>query len=185
MPPIVDIHHKLPGTLYSSSSCNDDWERRKARSLRRSCSTSSDNTQHAPPNVMSCEINTLVNICRRGIMLVFRRSIRRKCKLSLSGIERSSYNGVVVEVLSPSTEAYDRGKKFAYYQQIPTLQEYILISQQQQSIEVYTREDKHTWRYQLFGIGETVTLTSINATFDVAMLYERVDVPGNDESPAL
>jgi Uma2 family endonuclease len=88
---------------------------------------------------------------------------------------------VVMEVLSPSTEAYDRGKKFAYYQQIPTLQEYVLISQQPQSIEHYTREDKHTWRYQLFGIGETVTLTSINITFDVAMLYERVAIPGNDE----
>jgi Uma2 family endonuclease len=92
-----------------------------------------------------------------------------------------------VEVLSPSTEAYDRGKKFAYYQQIPTLQEYVLISQQPQSMEVYTREDKHTWRYQLFGVGETVTLTNINVTLDVAMLYERVDIPGNDEPepPAL
>jgi Uma2 family endonuclease len=94
---------------------------------------------------------------------------------------------VVVEVLSPSTEAYDRGKKFAYYQQIPTLQEYVLISQQQQRIEVYTREDKHTWRYQLFGVGETVALTSINVTFDITMLYERVDIPGNDipEPPTL
>ena len=67
------------------------------------------------------------------------------------------------------------------HQQIPTLQEYVLISQQQQCIEVYTREDKHIWRYQLFGIEETVTLTSINITFDVAMLYERVAIPGNDE----
>ncbi len=92
---------------------------------------------------------------------------------------------VIIEVLSPSTEAYDRGNKFAYYQQVPTIQEYVLISQQRQAVEVFTREDKHSWRYKLYEASETVYLASINVSFGIVALYERVGVFGNDEQPGM
>jgi Uncharacterized protein conserved in cyanobacteria len=82
---------------------------------------------------------------------------------------------LIVEVLSPSTEAYDRGKKFAYYQQLASLQEYVLVNTQRQAIEVYTREG-NTWRYRLYGIGQTVALNSMNASFALATVYEHVQV---------
>jgi Uma2 family endonuclease len=86
---------------------------------------------------------------------------------------------LIVEVLSPSTEAYDRGKKFAYYQQLPSLQEYVLVSSQRQTVEVFTREDDG-WRYHLYRAGQTVSLTSINITCSINEFYERVNFPSND-----
>ena len=52
---------------------------------------------------------------------------------------------VLIEVLSPSTEAHDRGKKFQDYRQIPSLQEYLLISQDSARIERYLRQNDKTW----------------------------------------
>ena len=52
---------------------------------------------------------------------------------------------VIVEVLSDSTEAYDRGEKFAHYRRIPSLRDYLLVSQHEQRIEHYTRNADGTW----------------------------------------
>ena len=52
---------------------------------------------------------------------------------------------LLVEVLSDSTEAYDRGKKFEHYRQIPTLQEYLLVSQKEPRIEQFIRQADGCW----------------------------------------
>lgn len=52
---------------------------------------------------------------------------------------------VIVEVLSDSTEAYDRGEKFAHYRRIPSLRDYLLVSQHEQRIDHYTRNPDGTW----------------------------------------
>ena len=87
---------------------------------------------------------------------------------------------LIVEVLSPSTEAYDRGKKFAYYQQLPSLQEYVLVNSQRQTVEVFTRED-NGWRYHLYRAGQTVLLTSLNTSCNINEFYERINIPTNDK----
>ena len=51
----------------------------------------------------------------------------------------------ITEILSPSTEAYDRGDKFKYYQQLPSLQEYWLIDAQKMSVDCFTRTDDNVW----------------------------------------
>jgi len=53
--------------------------------------------------------------------------------------------GVVVEVLSPSTESYDREEKFAHFRRVPALLAYVLVSQQERRIEVFTRNDDQSW----------------------------------------
>src|ERR1700738_919165 len=63
---------------------------------------------------------------------------------------------VIIEVLSPSTEAVDRGKKFRYYQSCPSIQEYVLISTQEQAIDVYRRATDNLWTLPPFGPGEVV-----------------------------
>jgi len=85
---------------------------------------------------------------------------------------------IVAEVLSPSTEAYDRGKKFAYYQQLASLQEYVLVSTQQQAIEVFTREGT-AWHYQLYQAGESAQLHSLTLSLALADVYAHV--PTDDE----
>lgn len=84
---------------------------------------------------------------------------------------------LVVEVLSPSTEAYDRGKKFGYYRACPTVQEYMLVDTQQQAVEVYRREQDTFWKFTPFGPGDQVELASIGARFPVAAVYENVALP--------
>lgn len=78
---------------------------------------------------------------------------------------------LLVEVLSPSTEASDRGDKWAHYQYLPTLREYLLISSDQKRVEVFRREsDTNEWRYAVTLAGE-LTLHSIGVTLDLDALY--------------
>lgn len=84
---------------------------------------------------------------------------------------------VIVEVLSPSTEATDRGKKFRYYQSCPSIQEYVLISTQEQAVDVYRRASDNLWTLHPFGPGDEVELRSINAILPLEALYEHVTLP--------
>jgi len=84
---------------------------------------------------------------------------------------------LVFEVLSSSTEAYDRGRKFSYYRACPTIQEYVLIDTQQQSVEVFRRETENLWTLHAFSSGDTIELASINISFPIADLYKNVALP--------
>lgn len=65
---------------------------------------------------------------------------------------------LIVEVLSDSNERYDRGEKFGYYMRIPSLREYVLMSQTEPCIEVYRRPEHGRWHYDIARAGETVEL---------------------------
>ena len=68
---------------------------------------------------------------------------------------------VIVEVLSASTEAYDRGKKFEQYQQITSLTEYLLVAQEPYRIEQYVRQSDKEWRYSEHHDAEDVIKISV------------------------
>ena len=79
---------------------------------------------------------------------------------------------VIIEVLSDSTMAYDRGPKFLAYQQIPTLQDYLLVHQDQPLIEHYRRSPPSSWLYtKLTGLVAEVELQAIRATLPLKELY--------------
>lgn len=77
---------------------------------------------------------------------------------------------LVVEVLSPSTEAYDRGEKFIRYRLIPSLQEYILVDPERLRIEIFRREGTGTWSLRDIAAGETLHLAGL----DLEIPWERV-----------
>lgn len=77
---------------------------------------------------------------------------------------------ILVEVLSDSTEADDRGKKFAHYRRLASLQEYVLVAQRAQRIEVY-RRDGERWVLTEHGPGATLELPSIGARIPVDEVY--------------
>lgn len=83
---------------------------------------------------------------------------------------------LVVEVLSPSTELHDRGKKFAYYQECSTIQEYVMVSSQRQMIEVYRRKIE-AWTYHRYRPEQTVELKSLDIELPFDAIYARVRVP--------
>ncbi len=78
---------------------------------------------------------------------------------------------VLFEVLSESTERYDRGAKFAHYQRIESLKEYVLVSQDRKLIEVYRRGEGETWLYHPWREGSHVELHSLGITLDLDALY--------------
>jgi Uma2 family endonuclease len=85
----------------------------------------------------------------------------------------------IVEVLSPSTEAFDRGEKFTRYQTWnPTLREYVLVSQDQPQVEVFTRQSDGSWQYRRYtGLEASVALSSVPCTLKLADVYDRIVFP--------
>ena len=93
---------------------------------------------------------------------------------------------ILVEVLSPSTEAYDRGEKFAHYRQLASLQEYVLVAQDKVFVEHYRRQEKQgtapvtgkDWIFTDFQeLEEILSLTSIQCDLPLQEIYERVAFP--------
>ncbi len=88
---------------------------------------------------------------------------------------------LIVEVLSPSTEVRDRGKKLVAYQACPTIQEYVLTASELQRVEIFRRYGNgNLWTYQQFGPGQDVTFTSIDFTISMATLYRLTGIPGQE-----
>lgn len=82
---------------------------------------------------------------------------------------------IIIEVLSDSTEAYDRGKKFENYQHVDSLREYILVSQEPYRIEQYVRQSDRTWTYHEFhAADESVCLTTINCELLLNDVYAKI-----------
>lgn len=78
---------------------------------------------------------------------------------------------LLVEVLSNSTEADDRGAKAAHYRRLDSLREYVLVSQTERRVEVQRRNERGVWELHFFGPGEHVELTSLGARVSVDALY--------------
>ena len=85
-------------------------------------------------------------------------------------------------MLSDSTEAYDRGRKFGYYRACPHVQEYVLIATKYQLVEVYRRMSPR-WTYDTYGPGDEVELMSIDVYLPVAALYRNAGVAEGTDDP--
>lgn len=84
---------------------------------------------------------------------------------------------VIIEVLSPSTEAYDRGQKFGYYRQIPSLREYILVAQHQPSIDHFLRQENEDWviRNGCARIDQVLKLETMELQVPLSRIYHKID----------
>ncbi len=90
---------------------------------------------------------------------------------------------VIVEVLSDSTDAYDRGKKFGYYRACPTVQEYVLVASTYRAVDVYRRTARGWTTYQPYGPGDEIELTSLDVRFPLDALYRNSGVPEATDDP--
>jgi Uma2 family endonuclease len=90
---------------------------------------------------------------------------------------------VVVEVLSDSTEKYDRGKKFSHYQRIAGLQEYVLVAQDEPVVERYVRQPAGGWLLTTVrGLDADFELTSVAATVPLREIYRGVTFEGKQDA---
>ena len=84
---------------------------------------------------------------------------------------------VIIEILSPSTEAYDRGEKFSHYRQIESLQEYIIVSQNKVNVERFLRKPDE-WGYTSFqALNQQVPIASIACELSLENIYKKVTFP--------
>jgi Uma2 family endonuclease len=88
------------------------------------------------------------------------------------------YPIVIIEVLSDSTEIFDRGEKWQNYQTIPSLEQYVLLSQSEPFAEVYSRQSDGAWRYQSFSGATIISFSSIAFDLSLEALYLDLPVEG-------
>lgn len=81
---------------------------------------------------------------------------------------------VIVEVLSPSTEDYDRGDKFTHYKTIPSLAHYVLVAQDKKLVEVFTRQQDGSWTCVKYEAGQKIALPAIECEIEVDQVYATV-----------
>jgi len=81
---------------------------------------------------------------------------------------------LVVEVLSPSTQSYDRRAKFALYRRRDALREYVLVSTTRQAVEVRSRGEDDAWTVMTYGPGDDVRPASIDLTIPIAAFYRGI-----------
>jgi Uma2 family endonuclease len=91
---------------------------------------------------------------------------------------------VIAEVLSASTEAYDRGEKFAHYRRMESLQAYLLVSQDKVRIEHYLRQGAQWILSEANHLDETIRLVSIDCNVALRDVYDKVRFANGDETPA-
>lgn len=80
---------------------------------------------------------------------------------------------LIVEVLSDATERLDRGEKFQAFCRLESLQEYLLVSQERELVELFRREAE--WESELYGLADTVTLRSVDLELPIAWAYEDIE----------
>jgi Uma2 family endonuclease len=87
---------------------------------------------------------------------------------------------LIIEILSDSTEGYDRGDKFFHYRQIDSFVEYVLVSQKNGHIERYIRQPDNTWLYSDFNsMDEKIEFSSTDCTISLQDIYHKVDLQTN------
>ncbi len=88
---------------------------------------------------------------------------------------------VIFEVLSPSTEKYDRGLKFDHYKTIPSLQEYLLVAQDRVAVDHYTRAENGWLAQDARSLEESVVLACQGVALKLKDIYENIDIPPAEE----
>ena len=134
---------------------------------------------------MGCRINVAdVKVQDRNAKKYFYPDVVVSCNESDRGSrEVISFPKLIIEVLSPSTEAFDRGDKFKYYRRFPSLLEYVLIDADKISIDVYRRGDAGKWELTSYPEDllesdnpDLFELTSIDFQCSLALIYEDVEL---------
>ncbi len=83
---------------------------------------------------------------------------------------------LIIEVLSPSTGDFDRGKKFQRYRILPSVRQYVTVAQEEPLIEISTRQEEKRWEFVYYeGLDQTIPLASIGCELSAAEVYDKVE----------
>lgn len=98
----------------------------------------------------------------------------------IGGVDALTNPTLIIEVLSDSTEAYDRGDKFTHYKSILSLKEYLLIAQRRPHITQYLKQEDGSWSYdEVNDISARIVLASVDCVIELSEIYRDVTFPEN------
>ena len=117
-------------------------------------------------NIADAKVNVTPSIYRYPDLVV---SCDERDRTAVNAIQ---YPKLIVEILSPGTEALDRGDKFKEYRTLPSLEEYVLISSTQINVEIYRKGEGRLWLYTPYQAEDEIELESVGFEFAIALLYE-------------
>jgi Uma2 family endonuclease len=134
--------------------------------LPAGCRASGSNVKVKVPSFLPYRYPDLTIVCGK-----------RESEL-LGGLEVLLNPQVIIEVLSPSTEAFDRGAKFTYYKSIPALREYILIATDRAYITQFVRNAENDWHnYDVEGLNEMLLIRSFDVAISLSEIYLEIEFP--------
>jgi len=159
-------HEYIDGEIFAMSGGSYDHSLILANMVRR-LGNALDGTRCV---VHASEMRTYISTSRRyvypDVLVVCGRPELRGNKRDILLNPR-----VIIEVLSPSTEDYDRGDKFTHYKTIPSLAHYVLASQDEKLVEVFTRQIDDSWTCVKYEAGQKIALPAIECEIDVDQVY--------------
>ncbi|MDX2040880.1 MAG: Uma2 family endonuclease [Acidobacteriota bacterium] len=93
----------------------------------------------------------------------------------IGGVDTLINPSLIIEILSPSTEAYDRGDKFTYYKSIPSFCEYLLIAQHRPHISQFIKQSDGTWLFHEYNsLADTIRLQSLSCEMTLSEIYQDI-----------
>lgn len=97
---------------------------------------------------------------------------------TMGGLEVLTNPQLIIEVLSPSTEAFDRGEKFTYYKSIPSLTDYLLIGTLRPHVTLFTKQSKNEWLHrEAVGLGEKLKIKNLGVEILLSEIYLDIEFP--------
>lgn len=154
------------GTLNHDVTMGNLYDLLRKRLLGKTCQVFTGNMQIKTPALLPYRYADGSVVCGKVEIERF-----NGCDLLINPV-------LVWEVLSASTEAYDRGDKFTYYKSIPSLKEYLLIAQHRPHVTQYIKQNERIWyREEYNDPGESVYLPSLEVTLQLQEIYQGVVFP--------
>lgn len=106
--------------------------------------------------------------------------------VAIGGLDVLTNPALIIEVLSDTTESYDRGDKFTHYKSIPSFSEYLLIAQHRPHVSPYLRQADDSWlQYEYNDLADVVQLASVGCALSLQEIYEHVTFDASTKNPHL
>ncbi|WP_066378600.1 MULTISPECIES: Uma2 family endonuclease [unclassified Anabaena] len=125
-------------------------------------------------SVFMADMKIKINLASEGKNLFYYPDVTVTCDREDKDRFYLNYPCLIIEVLSPSTETIDRREKLVNYRNLESLQEYVLVSQDELKIEVYRRDSRGNWLLETLGQTDDLNLNSVGLTLTMAEIYEDV-----------
>lgn len=125
-------------------------------------------------NVFMSDMKVGLKLTSQNKTIFYYPDVVVTCDLQDQDLYVLNYPCLIIEVLSPSTEITDKREKLVNYRTLASLQEYILISQDEIKVEVYRKSAEGNWTLQILGKDDELQLCSVNLTLTMADIYEDV-----------